>query len=104
MLADRLEDSNETVALRGRSQSRSKQAFLYLKKTSPKAKSPGKKVLEDFTGISDSNRKSRVNNKNDEHYVYWKNKAYEYLDSNIKLMDDVRRLTRENEDLKTAIA
>ena len=29
--------------------------------------------------------------------MYWKNKAYEYLEVNLKLMEDIRRVTKENE-------
>lgn len=76
MLTGKLEDSRETVIHRGRSRSQNKDIFLYPKKTSPKPKTPGKKVLEDFSAINDSHRKSKINNKNDDHYVYWKNKAY----------------------------
>lgn len=54
--------------------------------------------------MADPKLKSRLTNKNDDHYIYWKNKAYEYLESNIKLMNEVRKLTRENDDLKTAVA
>jgi hypothetical protein len=95
MLAGKFEDSQETIVHRARSRVHT-ETSLYPKKTSPKPKSPGRRVLEDFTAANESARKSRINHKNDEHYIYWKNKAYEYLESNIKLMEDVRRLAREN--------
>jgi len=37
--------------------------------------------------MNDSSKRSKISHKNDEHYIYWKNKAYEYLGNNIKLME-----------------
>lgn len=65
MLSGRLEDSQETIAHRGRSHSHNKQAFLYPKKVSPKPKSPGRKVFEDFTAGNETSMKSRINHKSD---------------------------------------
>lgn len=80
MLSNKMEDSEETVIHQNRSRSHTKMNLLQLnlKMTSPKRKSPGKKVLEDLSCM-DPTRKSRLTTKNDEHYLYWKSKAYEYL-------------------------
>lgn len=51
-------------------------------------------VLFDTLSIVSGKKRSRVHEPNENYYVYWKNKAHEYLDSNMKLMEQVRKLTR----------
>lgn len=51
-------------------------------------------VLFDTLSIVSGKKRSRVDEPNENYYVYWKNKAHEYLDSNMKLMEQVRKLTR----------
>ena len=35
-----------------------------------------------------------------EYYLYWKNKAHEYLEANMRLMEEGRMLRKENEELR----
>ena len=61
-------------------------------------------MFDSISGVSNANTDKRSNaDKNDEYYIYWKGKAHEYLESNMKLMEQVRKLTKENEELKEVV-
>ena len=67
--------------------------MLPLFNSKSKEKSAEAKHFGDISEIGSPNKKSKAA-KGEDYYVYWKNKAFEYLETNMKLMNEVRRLTR----------
>lgn len=62
------------------------------------------KLFDSVDNGNPDNNKRGCPEKNEEYYLYWKNKAHEYLESNIKFMEQINKLTRENEALKQTIS
>ena len=60
------------------------------------------KVLDDISGMTELNKSNQFT-KGEDYYQYWRSKAYEYLESNMKLMNEVKRLSQENTELKVSL-
>lgn len=98
-----LEDSRETIQ-KVRHYSREKRDHYDMKRQGSIEKAEATKLFDSISGVSNANTDKRSNaDKNDEYYIYWKGKAHEYLESNMKLMEQVRKLTKENEELKELV-
>ena len=90
-----LSDSQQTIP-------RSSHAYG---QTQPRHDKPEMILVEDAAPARSvvGERKSSVTKTTDNYYLYWKNKANEYLETNIQLADEVRKLTSDNETLKKTI-
>jgi hypothetical protein len=98
---NKLEDTQATVQ-KVKSVSREKRADSTWKRPELIERNEAK-ILDGVSGVSQSNNRRGSCEKNEEFYLYWKNKAHEYLESNMKLMDQISRLAKENQDLKEVV-